>query len=130
MKLPVVHAIVLSFVAAGMPALAQAALATCDGVVLHLRTSDIAIGSAVEVDVTVRSDLVGKVSGVVQFAAFKGSGSILSSANKTFSVANTKVVVNTKPTSIINNYKGTLLGVVNGVQCEKRVEGALDLHAP
>lgn len=92
-------------------------------------TSDIVRGTPIDVEVTVRSDLLGKVSGVVQFTSFQGPGSILTSTNQTFSALKTKVTISTKPTTIANNYKGTLLGVVNGVQCEKRVEGALDLRA-
>ncbi len=75
------------------------------------------------------SGFLGNVSGVVQFTGLQGPGSILTSPNQTFSAAKTTVTVSTKPTTIANNYKGTLLGVVNGVQCEKRVEGVLDLRA-
>jgi hypothetical protein len=122
-------AFVLSIVALCAPVLVQAAPVTCDGVAAVLITPDVVRGSSFDVEVTVRSDLLGTVSGVVQFTGFQGPGSILTSANQTYSVAKTKVTISTKPTAIANNYKGTLLGVVNGEQCEKRVEGLLDLRA-
>ncbi|WP_236191243.1 hypothetical protein [Pseudomonas pharyngis] len=130
MNQSIASVVVASIVAPCAPALVQAAPSICDGVVVVLMTPDVARGSPIEVEVTVRSDLLGSVSGVVQFTGFQGPGSILTSANQTFSAAKTSVTVNTKPTTIANNYKGTLLGVVNGFQCEKRVEGALDLYAP
>lgn len=129
MNQSVVSAYVASLIALVAPALVQAAPVICDGVTVVLITPDVVRGSSFDVEVTARSDLLGKVSGVVQFTGFQGPGSILTSANQTFSAAKTNVTVNTKPTTIANNYKGTLLGVVNGVQCEKRVEGALDLRA-
>ncbi|MFM9380888.1 hypothetical protein [Pseudomonas sp. UV AK001] len=129
MNQSIASAFVVSIAALCPPVLVQAAPITCDGVAVVLITPDIVRGATFDVEVTVRSDLLGKVSGVVQFAGFQGQSSNLTSVNQTFSAEKTKVTVNTKPTAFANNYKGTLLGVVNGVQCEKRVEGVLDLRA-
>ncbi|WP_409319232.1 hypothetical protein [Pseudomonas sp. KCJK9016] len=126
----VASAIVVSVVTLGTPLCLQAASISCDGVEALLTTPDVPTGSSIQVEVTVRDDLLGKVGGAVQFVGEQGPSSILTSTYQTFSAPKTTLTLKTKPTTVVSNYKGTLLGVVNGAQCDERVVGALDLYAP